>query len=79
MTDPFSDDERDYLVLVNDEGQHSLWPASADVPAGWRSVRPAGSRQDSLDYIEQNWTDLRPLSLVRTMDAAEAEDGRQAA
>ena len=64
MTNPFEDDDADYLVLVNEEGQYSLWPASTAVPDGWRSVRPAADRQASLDYIEQNWTDMRPRSIV---------------
>jgi len=35
---PFDDDNGSFFVLVNDEEQHSLWPAFADVPAGWRVV-----------------------------------------
>jgi uncharacterized protein YbdZ (MbtH family) len=35
---PFDDENGSFLVLVNDEEQHSLWPAFADVPAGWRVV-----------------------------------------
>ncbi|MEU7735437.1 MbtH family protein, partial [Streptomyces griseus] len=31
MTNPFEDEDGTYLVLVNDEGQHSLWPAFAEV------------------------------------------------
>jgi MbtH protein len=68
MTNPFEDENSEYLVLVNDEGQYSLWPTFIDVPAGWRSVRPADSRQNCLDHIEENWTDMRPLSLVAKMD-----------
>jgi uncharacterized protein YbdZ (MbtH family) len=52
------------FVLVNDEEQHSLWPAFADVPAGWRVVYGEADRRAAcLDYIEQNWTDIRPKSL----------------
>ncbi len=36
---PFDDDNGSFFVLVNDEEQHSLWPAFADVPAGWRVVQ----------------------------------------
>ena len=35
MTNPFEDADALYLVLVNDEGQYSLWPAGTAVPAGW--------------------------------------------
>jgi len=68
MTNPFEDENAEYLVLVNDEGQYSLWPTFIDVPAGWRSTRPADSRQNCLDYIEETWTDMRPLSLIAKMD-----------
>ncbi len=60
---PFDDDSGSFFVLVNDEEQHSLWPAFADVPAGWRVVYGEADRAACLDYIEQNWTDIRPKSL----------------
>ncbi|MFB7128321.1 MbtH family protein [Kitasatospora xanthocidica] len=64
MANPFEDAEASYLVLTNDEGQHSLWPAFSPVPAGWQQVFGAAGRQDCLDYVEQNWQDLRPKSLI---------------
>jgi MbtH protein len=69
MTNPFDDDEAQYLVLVNDEAQYSIWPAFADVPDGWHSVRPPDTRQGGLDYIEETWTDMRPRSLAERMDS----------
>ena len=66
-TNPFDDDSGSFHVLINDEDQHSLWPAFADVPAGWRVVFGAGGRADCLAYVEQNWTDLRPRSLREAM------------
>ncbi|MDT4990039.1 MAG: MbtH protein [Micromonosporaceae bacterium] len=68
MSNPFDDPDAEYLVLVNDEDQHSLWPVFADVPAGWRVVLDRSSRQDCLDYIEKNWTDMRPKSLRLAME-----------
>ncbi len=59
---PFDDPDGTFLVLVNGEEQHSLWPAQLAVPAGWRVVHGEDGRQACLDYIEQHWTDLRPLS-----------------
>ncbi|KUN18762.1 protein mbtH [Streptomyces antibioticus] len=64
MSNPFDDADATFLVLVNDEGQHSLWPVFADVPAGWTVALPATSRQECLDWVEANWTDLRPKSLI---------------
>jgi uncharacterized protein YbdZ (MbtH family) len=60
---PFDDEDGNLFVLVNDEEQHSLWPVFADVPAGWRVVYGEANRAACLDYIEQNWTDIRPKSL----------------
>jgi uncharacterized protein YbdZ (MbtH family) len=60
---PFDDNDGSFFVLINNEEQHSLWPALADVPAGWRVVYGEADRAACLDYIEQNWTDIRPKSL----------------
>jgi len=60
---PFDDDSGRFLVLVNDEEQHSLWPTFAEVPAGWRVTFGAADRAACLDYVEQHWTDIRPKSL----------------
>ncbi|MEV0230695.1 MbtH family protein [Nonomuraea sp. NPDC050786] len=70
MTNPFENNDADYYVLTNDEGQHSLWPSFIEIPAGWNSVHGADSRQNCLDYIEANWTDMRPKSLVNVMENA---------
>ncbi|MEV3907971.1 MbtH family protein [Streptomyces canus] len=64
---PFDDDTLEHFVLVNDEGQHSLWPAFAEVPAGWTVVHGRAARQECLEYVEQHWTDMRPKSLIRAM------------
>lgn len=65
MTNPFDDEDAEYLVLVNDENQHSLWPADIDVPGGWRVGLAASSRQECLAYVEEHWTDMRPASLAK--------------
>lgn len=58
----FDDPDGVFSVVVNDESQHSLWPSGIAVPSGWRVVHPDDTRQRCIDYIEKNWTDLRPLS-----------------
>ncbi|MBW5424145.1 MbtH family NRPS accessory protein [Streptomyces sp. BG9H] len=63
-SNPFEDDGAEYLVLVNDENQHTLWPAALEIPAGWKVAQEASSRADSLAYVEENWTDMRPASLI---------------
>jgi len=70
MTNPFENENGEYLVLVNHEGQYSLWPDFRDVPAGWTPVGPKGKRQICLDWIEENWTDMRPKSLIEAMENA---------
>jgi MbtH protein len=60
---PFDDDNGSFLVLVNDEEQHSLWPEFVDVPAGWRVGFGAAGRAECLAYVEQHWTDIRPRTL----------------
>ena len=67
MSNPFEAEDGSFHALVNEEGQYSLWPAFIDVPAGWRIVHGSDTRVACLDYIEKNWTDMRPLSLVRFM------------
>lgn len=67
MTNPFDDPDGRFYVLVNDEGQHSLWPHFVEVPAGWTVVHGEESRDACLAYVEENWTDLRPQSLIEQM------------
>ena len=71
MTNPFENDEATYLVLINEEGQHSLWPSFMEVPRGWRTAHPADSRRACLEYVERQWTDMRPRSLIDEMKADE--------
>ncbi|MFE2110393.1 MbtH family protein [Kitasatospora sp. NPDC059463] len=56
---PF-DGDGEFLALVNDEGQHSLWPAFAAVPAGWSVAHGPCERAAALDWITAHWTDLDP-------------------
>lgn len=59
-----------YAVVVNGEEQYSIWPDYKDIPPGWRAVGTRGSKQACLDYIQEVWTDMRPLSLRRQMENA---------
>ena len=62
------EDTRTYVVVVNDEGQYSIWFADRDLPAGWRAEGVTGSKAACLEHIERVWTDLRPLSLRHWME-----------
>jgi MbtH protein len=74
LTNPFEDENGVYHVLVNDEGQHSLWPTFVDVPKGWTIVHKADTRAACLEFINQNWTDMRPNSLIKSMQEAAQQD-----
>ena len=52
-----------FTVVVNHEEQYSIWPAGQTIPNGWRSLGQVGSKEVCLAYINQVWTDMRPLSL----------------
>lgn len=69
VTNPFEDEAGVYRVLRNDEGQHSLWPADIATPAGWSVVHDSDSRQACLAWIESNWLDMRPASLIKAAAA----------
>ena len=65
-----SEDTTIYKVVVNHEEQYSIWPAYRDNPVGWNDVGKTGSKEECLDYVKEVWTDMRPLSLRRTMEQA---------
>lgn len=67
MDSPFENQDGTYLVLVNGEAQHSLWPDGMAVPAGWETVHGPASRSACLDYVSRSWTDMRPRSLATAM------------
>ena len=78
-TNPFEDEDGRYFALINDEGQYSLWPAFADVPDGWSVAHGEDTRKACLDYIEENWTDMRPKSLIEEMKKYDQQNGTSGA
>jgi MbtH protein len=62
------EDTRTYVAVMNDEEQYSIWFANRQIPAGWRIAGRTGTMKECLDYIEDVWTDMRPLSLRRKME-----------
>jgi MbtH protein len=73
MKNPFDDERGTFRVLVNHEGQHSLWPDFAPVPGGWTSQHGPSGREDCLQYVEQNWRDIAPRSLKQSMSERKHE------
>ena len=59
----YTDDDRRYVVVRNEEEQFSLWPADREPPAGWAVAGPTGTRPECLAHIRTVWTDLLPKSL----------------
>jgi len=56
-----------FEVVVNHEEQYSIWPADRELPAGWNKVGKQGRKAECLSYINEVWTDMRPLSLRKNM------------
>ena len=69
------EDDTIYVVVVNHEEQYSIWPADRELPLGWNEAGKRGTKQECLDYIEEVWTDMRPLSLRKKMEEMERQGG----
>jgi MbtH protein len=69
----FDDEDAIFNVVVNHEEQYSIWPDYKEVPKGWRTVGKRGHKKECLAYIDEVWTDMRPLSLRKHM-AERAEE-----
>lgn len=63
-----------YKVVVNHEEQYSIWPAERENPLGWHEAGKSGSKQECLAYIQEVWTDMRPLSLRQRMEKQAAAE-----
>ena len=63
MIDDESEDLTMYTVVRNHEEQYSIWPADREIPAGWAAAGKTGPKAECLTYIQEVWTDMRPLSL----------------
>lgn len=68
MSQDETEDTTLYKVVVNHEEQYSIWPADRENPLGWRDGGKSGLKQECLDYIKEVWTDMRPLSLRKSME-----------
>jgi uncharacterized protein YbdZ (MbtH family) len=67
----YNDEQEDktvYRVVVNHEEQYSIWPVDRELPLGWEEAGKQGLKEECLAYIEEVWTDMRPLSLRKKME-----------
>ncbi|GFN29831.1 MbtH family protein [Paenibacillus xylaniclasticus] len=60
---PFENPDGKYHVLMNDEGQYSLWPSFVQVPNGWQVIMKEQGKEACVAYINEHWTDMKPRSL----------------
>jgi MbtH protein len=63
-------DTATYRVVVNHEEQYSIWLVDREMPLGWKDAGMMGTRRECLSYINETWTDMRPLSVRKRMDSA---------
>lgn len=66
------EDTTTYRVVMNHEEQYSIWPADRELPLGWRDAGKSGRKDECLAYIKEVWTDMRPLSLRKKLEAAQS-------
>jgi MbtH protein len=76
MASDDKDDTTPYVVLMNIEEQYSLMPKSIAVPNGWKLVKE-GTRAECGAYVNEVWTDMRPLSLRKHMQEFEEKKRQQ--
>lgn len=62
------EDKTRYKVVMNHEEQYSIWPVERENPPGWQDVNKSGLKSECLAYIQEVWTDMRPLSLRKRME-----------
>ena len=72
MSQSDREDTTVYTVVCNHEEQYSIWPADRELPLGWTAMGKTGTRAECLAYVEEVWSDMRPLSLRRTMEGVAA-------
>jgi MbtH protein len=58
-----SKSEQVFEVVVNQQGQYSIWPANKPVPHGWSKAGKQDCKEPCLEFIREAWKDMRPLSL----------------
>jgi MbtH protein len=69
MSDMEIVDNKVYRVIINHEEQYSIWPADRENPWGWKDAGKEGLKEECIEYIKEVWTDMRPLSLRKQMEA----------
>ncbi len=66
----FDREDTIFDVVMNHEQQYSIWPSYKAIPLGWSKVGVSGDKKTCLEHIDKVWTDMRPLSLRKSMEEA---------
>jgi len=53
----------EHQVVLNEEGQYSIWFADKAPPAGWKAEGTRGTKEKCLEHVAAVWTDMRPRSV----------------
>jgi MbtH protein len=69
MSTEEKEDKTIYKVVVNHEEQYSIWPAHKENPLGWKDAGKSGLKDECLSFVKEVWTDMRPLSVRKQMEA----------
>ena len=64
-----AEDNTIYKVVLNHEEQYSIWPVDRENELCWNDAGKSGTKAECLAYIKEVWTDMRPLSLRKKMEA----------
>jgi MbtH protein len=48
----------EYDVVVNDDGQYSVWAVGTEPPAGWHRTGFTGTRAECLAHVDDVWTEV---------------------
>lgn len=73
-TSVFDREDETFIVLINHEEQYSIWPQWKKIPGGWKAIEGVkGKKAEVLEYVKENWTDMRPKTLREWMAAQQAQ------
>ena len=73
-TPAHAQDTNKYKVVINHEEQYSIWLVDQKESDEWKDTGETGSLKECMSYIEEVWTDMRPLSLRKKMEEAVIDD-----
>lgn len=48
-------DSQLYLIIENNQEQMALWQPERPLPSGWHKTGQAGSKEECLDYMLNEW------------------------